>query len=371
MYFGLEFYGAGKHALELSKELEKLNCTLYILSSKVDPTAPQHLKTSKLFHLKTPGITGLDPFILGFKASQLISKLARKADVIHCYQFDSSIITSHSLPVIYKANETMFGTLKAYLSIAKSITHLLKIQQLTLASAIEKRICKNCDKIIAISEFIARELSSYYGIPKRKIVVIRDGVNLKRFKPVKHPNKDVIIYLGRLVPQKGVDLLIKALPLILKKKPKAKLLIIGKATTERYDKYLLNLAKKLRVHENIRFLGHIPHKKIPQAYSLADVCVIPSIYEPLGGVALEAMATQTPVVAFKAGGLTELLAEDRGFLANPYDYVDLAEKVVLALENKAEAKRRALLARKWVKKNANWKTTALKTVQTMRELISS
>lgn len=218
-------------------------------------------------------------------------------------------------------------------------------------------ISKCSNRIIAISNFIKEELIHRYKVPKNKIQVIHNFVDLREFKKKKDifrqkydlKKRKVVLLVGRMIREKGFQHMVKALPIVSKKIPNVKLVIIG--PTNYYENELKKLVKELKMEDKVVFCGTVPDEVLKSAFLYSDVVVIPSVYEPFGLVALEAMAYGKPIVASRVGGLAEFLKHKRNsLLFQPGDVNQLANHVVDILTDKSIAKKISKVAKKNVKK---------------------
>lgn len=155
---------------------------------------------------------------------------------------------------------------------------------------------------------------------KEKMRMTWLGVDTSRFKPASKQMKDVtLLFAGRLIPRKGVPILLKAANLVQQKSPRpVKVIIAGGSTKPEYVKRLKSLARGL--HVRARFLGTVPHYRIHHVYQDADVFVCPSQkHEAFGLVNVEAMASGLPVIASDNGGIKEVVDDGQtGFLVKDY-----------------------------------------------------
>lgn len=143
-------------------------------------------------------------------------------------------------------------------------------------------------------------------------------------------NVKVLLFVGRLHPEKDLETLLKALKII---KNKNILLLIIYSVAEYKDKYQI-LAKQLGVSDKVHFVGYIPHDDLPKWYSMADVYILPSIREEWSNTIMESMACETPVIATNVGGNRFQIREGKtGFLVPPRDPWTLAQKIQFVLEN--------------------------------------
>jgi len=163
-----------------------------------------------------------------------------------------------------------------------------------------------------------------------KMEVIPDGLDLGRFEPVQRdacPEKVHVLTIGRLIPRKGFQFLIRALPQIIENAThNFEIEIVGDGP---YHGELLRLSEDLGVTSYIRFAGSVPYSELPQKYRDADVFILPSLAEGMPLVVLEAMGTGLPIVASRVQGIDELVVEDvNGALFDAGDVDGLAHSLV-------------------------------------------
>lgn len=216
-------------------------------------------------------------------------------------------------------------------------------------------VYRNCDHIIATTHHQVTFLHDNYGIPRDHMTMIPPGMDEARFTPVRPPRLEAIrkrlnfaptdVYtVGRAATNKGIDLLIKALPELRKMAPKARLQLAVGANSKRDQKRVdawRQLAKELGVGRHIKWLGYIEDDDMPDYYRAGGAFALPSRYEPFGMTAIEAMACGTPSVLTVHGGLHEVTefgvhalwadpntpAEFAAMLAMPLRYERLRERL--------------------------------------------
>ncbi len=188
-------------------------------------------------------------------------------------------------------------------------------------------------EVIVNSNYMRSELQRLFGLPFEKINIVPNGVNLNLFDGVEKDydfrrqyamdNEKIILFMGRLVYEKGVQNLIAAMPKILQNYHDAKLIIAGKGGM--IDE-LRNQVKFLGIENKVYFTGHLSQKNVQKMYKCADISVFPSTYEPFGIVALEAMLSGTPVVVSDIGGLNEIVDHGvngmKSYAGNPNSLAD-------------------------------------------------
>ena len=201
------------------------------------------------------------------------------------------------------------------------------------------------DKIIAISYSIKRSLLKM-GLDKDKITVVYNGLDLDKFKSVrpidfksnyKWKEGDLVVgYIGQLSLLKGVNDFIDAAKLVNKIEKNIRFIIIGDSLEDKkYKESLIKSVKDRSLSENIQFTGWLDN--IENAYSSIDIVVVPSIFdEPFGLINIEAMASKTPVIATRTGGIPEIVIHgETGFLVDKNCPEQIADRI-LELDSNAD-----------------------------------
>ncbi|MDX1687412.1 MAG: glycosyltransferase [Candidatus Promineifilaceae bacterium] len=218
----------------------------------------------------------------------------------------------------------------------------------------EKHILQVADRIVVSTQAEQAQLEWLYGADMERVVVIPPGVDLGRFQPVAKPvareavgiplHHKNIVFVGRIEPLKGIDTLLRAMALIQKRRPEAVenvcvSIIGGDPWADDPDDEMARLQalrQELDVHDLVTFLGSKDQELLPYYYSAAEMVVMPSHYESFGLVALEAMATGTPVIASEVGGLAFLVKDgETGFHVPSRDPEALADKIYCLLTDDA------------------------------------
>lgn len=220
----------------------------------------------------------------------------------------------------------------------------------------EKRSFGKVDAFIAVSNYVKIHTAYYLSCKNKPIEVIFNPINSQLFQP---QNSTVdphnITFAGTLCEKKGVRQLIQAFPFIKEKYPKAVLNLYGRdwkfPNGSSYIKMLqeVELPKISPFDKDVIFHGSIDYDQIPQAYAKAAVCVFPSHMETLGLVAPEAMAMEKAVVFTSLGPGSEVIEDGlTGYLCNPHQTKDIAEKILLVLQNPKKAAEIGVKARRSV-----------------------
>ena len=217
------------------------------------------------------------------------------------------------------------------------------------------------DRLVAMSRAEGRALVRLYGVSRDRICVAEPGVDI-------HPagaeatalrarlglgNRRVVLFAGRLEPLKGADTLMEAVIQLAgwEQLDDVVTLVIGEdsgdgSASGGERRRLEDTIRRRGLDERVRFLGAVPHEQLGAYYALADVCVVPSRVETFGLVALEAQAQGTPVIAARAGGLPEVIADgETGLLVSSRDVDELAAALALLLGDDAMRARMGTAAR--------------------------
>ena len=218
------------------------------------------------------------------------------------------------------------------------------------------------DRYLTVSRFSAEVL----GAPPARTEVIYGGADPRRFAPQPGGDRDGVLFVGRLTPHKGVDRLIRALP------ARAGLRIAGSGGHDPRppERDYPDLLRRLAEGRDVRFLGPASEEDLPGLYRSAAVLAMPSVdrtcygrpvpvSELLGLTALEAMASGTPVVASRIGGLAEVVVDgETGFLVEPGDLAALHDRLALLVSDRRLAARLGANARDLVVRRFTWRACA-------------
>jgi glycogen(starch) synthase len=180
--------------------------------------------------------------------------------------------------------------------------------------AVERRMARRADAVIVCSYYMRGHVADIFDIDERRVAVIPNGVDPSELQPTGDldslrsrfaaPQEKLMLLVGRLVYEKGFQLALDALPGVIERVGNVRFLVAGSGT---HESELKAQVKRLGLGEHGTFLGWIGDDVLHSLYRIADLCVVPSIYEPFGLVALEAMASGCPCIVADTGGLREVV----------------------------------------------------------------
>jgi glycogen(starch) synthase len=236
--------------------------------------------------------------------------------------------------------------------------------------SVEWWLANRADAVITCSRAMRDEVATLFDLDPGPVRVVHNGITPRRWRvgPARVAaareryapgGAPLLLSVGRLEYEKGVQDLIAALPRIRRRHPGTRLLVAGTGTQRAM---LGERARTHRVARSVRFLGHLPDAELAAVLAAADAVVLPSRYEPFGIVALEAAAAGAPLVASTAGGLGEAVVDgETGLSFRPGDLAGLARAVGAVLSDPAAAARRARAARARLEVDFDWPTIARRT----------
>jgi glycogen(starch) synthase len=206
---------------------------------------------------------------------------------------------------------------------------------------VERWITNRSDRVIACSYYMREQIADIFGVEEEQVFVIPNGIDPGDLQPQDRneltrlrlefasPGERLVLLIGRLVYEKGFQIALEAMPRLIERLPGTRFLVAGSGT---HEAELRRQAADLGLLDHGTFLGWIGDDVLHSLYPIADLCVVPSIYEPFGLVALEAMASGCPCIVADTGGLREVVPHDEVGLRfrarDPESLADVAERVL-------------------------------------------
>lgn len=279
---------------------------------------------------------------------------------LHKYPLNWLALPFFLLALLYKARTLArihaFDTVHAHWVIPQGwvATHLMKGGKRVVCTAhgsdlnafsctalnwLQKSVLQRASEITVVSQALA-EKTLQLGVAPEKVSIIPMGIDTRHtFQPTEDPDTNNIVFVGRLTPEKGLDVLLRALPTVVRQHANSQLTIVGDGPLR---KDLEALAKQLHIQRHVKFVGAVPHLEVPSYIQSAVIVAVPSIREGFGLVAAEALACGRAVVASDIPSLRELIEHNRtGLLFSAGDSHALAQEIISLL---ADRSRRVALA---------------------------
>lgn len=267
----------------------------------------------------------IPPFVLFFL-------LERDFDICHVHDFHHFTTLLSTIACRIKRKPIVLS----YHGIYKS-NGILSILTKIYEALFLKFIINSVRYVIVPSEFSKNEIIDEFKVPKEKIIKVPNFISFENLKIRINFNKKYkvdkyILAVGRFSKEKGFEYLLKSFKLVLEKRKDIKLVIIGGKRD--YIRVIEKFANSLGTLDNILILSNVSDEEVYSAFKYAELVVIPSIYEPFGIVALEAMYFGKPIVAFRVGGLKEIVKNKvNGILVREKNVKELANAIIKILSN--------------------------------------
>jgi len=367
--------GLARHVYDLSRALARLGEVVHVITCPAAGIDSYQLVEGVHVHrVDSSGLTATDfmewveqlNINMAGLAADLMSR--ERFDMIHAHDWlmgdvGISLRDRFRLPLVATIHATEHGRNRGIHNDLQRRIHGLEGWLAAVASA-----------VICCSEYMADEITWLFQIDRKKTHIIPNGVdpaNLgtpRQLVPGERGSRTgekTIFFIGRLVPEKGVQVLLEAFSQLLSGLPDIKLLVGG---TGPYESYLKARAGELGLEGRVDFLGFLNEDERNRFLKQVDVAVFPSLYEPFGIVALEAMAAHVPVIVSDTGGLSEVVAHGiDGYKVPPGQPGALAYYIKEVLANPGLARELTRKAWKKVLTVYDWQHIAMETLMVYRE----
>jgi glycogen(starch) synthase len=242
--------------------------------------------------------------------------------------------------------------------------------------AVERRMVRDADRVITCSHYMRGHVADVFGVEAGNVVAIPNGIDPTDLQPVADlprlrarfaaPEEKLVLMVGRLVYEKGFHLALDAMPRLIERLGGVRFLVAGSGTAEAE---LKAQARRLGLMRHGSFVGWTGDEVLHSYYRIADLCVVPSLYEPFGLVALEAMASGCPTIVADTGGLREVVPSGRraGLRFRAQDSRSLARMAEQLLSDEALRDRLVAEASEHVLR-FDWADVARQTAQVYADL---
>jgi glycogen synthase len=312
--------GISPHVYFLSKNLVKQGVKVYVVTCDF-PDTPAHevidgVEVYRIDSYKNPAPdfaswVYLMNLNMQKETAAIARKLEGKIDVFHAHDWlvaDAGIGLKHIFrkPLLVTMHSTEIGRRDGLHTDTEKMIH-----------ETEAWLTYEAWRVVCCSNYMISHVKWAFGLPNDKLVMIPNGVNTQCYREVPDdlkefrskfalPEEKIVLFVGRLVYEKGIHVLINAVPKVLEK-VNAKFIIVGSGYMK---EQLLNIVRSMGLEHKVLFEGFLDEESLLKLQKCSDVSVVPSLFEPFGIVALEAMAAKSPVVASDTGGLSEIIEHD-------------------------------------------------------------
>lgn len=365
--------GISPHVFFLSKSLAEIGVKVHVVTCDF-PGAPDYevidgVEVYRIDSYKNPSPDFASWIYLmnmnmQKEAAAIAAKIENKIDVFHAHDWlvaTAGIGLKHVFrkPLLVTIHSTEMGRRDGVHTQTEKMIH-----------ETEAWLTYEAWKVICCSDYMVSHARWVYGLPEDKMVMIPNGVKIQVNKAINKgeekefrrtfalPEEKIVLYVGRLVYEKGIHILVNAAPKILEKVD-AKFIIVGSGYMK---EQLLDIVKSMNLEHKVLFTGFLEDDVLLKLQKYADVSIVPSLFEPFGIVALEAMAAGSPIVVSDTGGLSEIVDHDStGVKIYPNDPESLAWGVTKILLDEKYSVYLRKNAYKKIKEKYDWKKIALKT----------
>jgi 1,4-alpha-glucan branching enzyme len=313
--------GISPHVYYLSKSLAKNGAKVYVVTCDF-PGAPQHevvdgVEVFRIDSYKNPSPdfatwVYLMNVNMQKEAAALVKSIGERVDVFHAHDWlvaDAGIGLKHVFrkPLLATMHSTEIGRRNGIHFDYERMIH-----------ETEAWLTYEAWRVICCSNYMVSHVRWAFGLPENKLVMVPNGVDVEAYAKIRSddlslfrrkfalPEEKIVLFVGRLVHEKGVHVLVNAVPKV-SEKANAKFIIVGNGYMK---EQLSGIVKNMGFAHKIMFTGFVDDETLRRLQSCADVSVVPSLFEPFGIVALEAMAAKSPVVVSDTGGLSEIVEHD-------------------------------------------------------------
>ncbi len=365
--------GISPHVHFLSKSLAKNGVKVYVVTCDF-PGAPAHETIDGVEIYRVDSYKNPSPdfatwvYLMNMnmqrEAAALAHSLDGKIDVFHAHDWlvaNAGIGLKHVFrkPLLVTMHSTEIGRREGTRTDTERMIH-----------ETEAWLTYEAWRVICCSDYMVSHVRWAFGLPNDKLTMVPNGVNTNVYEHVEKqdltqfrskftlPDEKLVLFVGRLVYEKGAHVLINAIPKVLAK-TNAKFVIVGSGYMKAQ---LSNIVKSMGLEHKVLFTGFVDDETLLKLQKCADVSVVPSLFEPFGIVALEAMAAKSPVVVSDTGGLSEIVEHDvTGVKVYPNNPESLAWGITKILLDDAYSNRIRENAYQRVQEKYDWDKIAQQT----------
>lgn len=313
--------GISPHVYYLSKSLARNGIKVYVVTCDF-PGAPQHEVVDGVEIFRIDSYKNPSPdfatwvFLMNVnmqkEAAALVNSLDGKVDVFHAHDW---LVANAGIGLKHVFRKPLLATMHSTEIGRRNGIHF---DYERMIHETEAWLTYEAWRVICCSDYMVSHIKWAFGLPKDKLVMVPNGVDAEAYAKIGNddlsrfrskfalPEEKIVLFVGRLVHEKGVHVLVNAVSRVLEK-VNAKFIIVGNGYMK---EQLSNIVKNMGFAHKVMFTGFVDDETLKKLQKCADVSVVPSLFEPFGIVALEAMAAKSPVVVSDTGGLSEIVEHD-------------------------------------------------------------
>jgi glycogen(starch) synthase len=375
--------GLARHVRKLAENLAALGVDVHVLTRGREESPPEEVRSGVALHRvrepKRPGelsefITWVEHMNTDMLAAGVELGDSFDFDLVHGHDWLVAAAGDHlakrfGTPLAITIHATEFGRHQGWVD-KHPQSHI---------HGIEHWMANRAEQLIACSAYMRDHISDIYGIEEDRIAVIPNGIDPADLQPADQeemrrlrlrfaqPQEQLVLLVGRLVYEKGFQVALEAMPRVIEELDDVRFLVAGSGT---HEQQLRAQAAALGLDEHGSFLGWIGDDVLHTLYRIADLVVVPSIYEPFGLVALEAMASGCPCLVADTGGLREVVPhEEVGLRFRSRDPQSLADFAIRVLSDEQLGSRLVAEAYGHVR-SFDWADVAEQTLDVYERLVA-
>jgi glycogen(starch) synthase len=314
--------GLGRHVRKLSENLVREGVEVHVLTRRGGGLPAEEVRHGVVVHRvqEPPFPKDINAFV---RWVDHMNADMRELALELCDRFDFEVVHSHDWLVASVAEAIACGIGRPWLVTVHATEYgrhqgWVQNHPQSHIHAVERRMVKRADRVVTCSQYMRGHVASVFELSARRITVIQNGVDPGDLEPVSHDlpglrsrfarqDERLVLMVGRLVYEKGFHLALDALAAVVRRRGDVRFVVAGTGTAEAE---LKRQSRRLGLSTYGTFLGWAGDDMLHSLYRVAEVCIVPSIYEPFGLVALEAMASGCPCVVADTGGLREVVPAD-------------------------------------------------------------
>lgn len=370
--------GVGIYVYEASRILAKMRHKVFVITGAVEHPLEYVDQGVRIFRVRSKKQRIFDPlrdklngFIERLEYSWAVSK--KIIEVVSKYKIDiieSSEARAEGFWYYFIRNNP---PLVVKLHTPEGLVYKLNRDPLThdrqLIEKLEEWWICRANRLIGLSRPIVSLTQNYYRIKSNNLPIVSNPIDTDKFKPAHLAgDKGYILYAGRLEYRKGVHVLIRSIPLVLKRFPQAKFIFIGSDCG--MGQYLQAKVNESGIQNAVEFIEQVQRDSMVSYYQQCAFCVVPSLWENHPYVILEAMACGKPVIASDAGGIPEIIKDGiNGLLVSPGSVADLADRIVRLLNDRDMRDRLGDSSRRYIEEQYASVKVVQKTLDIYKELV--